>query len=128
MTDDTRVPDAAVDDAPPTSEGSLYDALGLRDSGARILGVLIRLDAKLEALSARQEQIHGEIEEIDQRLDRWYAALSAISMAGSAIAKGAKSNIFWLLIGIAIGLGSLSIDAIGQLVAPILIGGPQGAP
>lgn len=128
MSDDSRTPDESLPDTTAHSDGSLYDALGLRDSGARILGVLIRLDARLQALSTRQEEILSELAKQDQRLDKWQTAAEIVSAAGSALVKGAQSRVLWLLIGVALGIGALSIDAIGQAAAPILLGGSSNAP
>lgn len=118
----------APNDAGADSEGSLYDALGLRDGGARMLGVLIRLDTRLQAIVDSDAAIHARLDTIDKRLDSWDFATQAVSRAGSALAKGAQSRVLWLLIGIAIGLGALSIDAIGNAVVPLLIQGGSNAP
>lgn len=118
----------APNDAGADSEGSLYDALGLRDGGARMLGVLIRLDTRLQAIVDSDAAIHARLDAIDKRLDAWGFAAQAVGLAGSALVKGSQSRILWLLIGVALGLGALSIDAVGNAIAPLLIQGGSNAP
>lgn len=119
---------APLDDISPDTEGSLFETLGLRGSGASLIGILIQLDTRLQGIAAKDDAIHARLDVIEKRMDEWSFAAQAIGRAGDALVAAAGSRVFWLILGIALGLGSLSIDAVGKAVGPMLIQGATDAP
>lgn len=111
-----------TDDATEEIDGdSLYDALGVRDNAGRLIGVLIRLDAQYQEIGRQQGDLLVRLDLIDGRIGEWALAVKAMSLAGQALAKGAQSRLLWLLLGVALGIGALSIDAVGRAVAPLIL-------